>query len=422
MRIFPALLVTSALAAVTTLAVVVVDPPSEPEDPPAAEQAGTQRVRPDPDDPSTWQTSDRVPGEIARPLPEGARRTIAKDRRLRFTAAPGVTVTGWDEKTPRGPVRYYVVRAAWEERGVSVDYAHGGKVKKTAPVSELVRRTPDAVAGINGDFFDIGDTGAPIGLGVDRGTGIWKGNENGWTQAFYFGKEGTPHIKSIGLDVTIRERPELPVLLLNNPQVRHGAIGVYTRRWGLASGYQWTDGQKKDVRIAHVVDGVVVSNGKAGFPSGSKIEGQYLVARGPWASEQLAKLKVGSKAHLEWSMPNDHPMGITGNMIVLKKNRVLTSDDGEMHPRTAVGIDRDRKQVIFLVVEGRQSFSRGYTMEEVALKLRALGAEDGINFDGGGSTTLVAQRKHGLKVINSPSDGQQRYVPNGLEVIYNKPQ
>jgi exopolysaccharide biosynthesis protein len=112
-------------------------------------------------------------------------------------------------------------------------------------------------------------------------------------------------------------------------------------------------------------------------------------------------------------------MAITGNAILLKKRQVLASDDSQMHPRTAVGVDRDRKALIILVVEGRQSFSRGYTMVELARTLKRLGAEDALNLDGGGSTTLAAVRRGTLRVLNSPSDGVQRRVPNGLEVIYN---
>ena len=42
-----------------------------------------------------------------------------------------------------------------------------------------------AVAGINGDFYDIGDTGAPLGLGVDLKRGIVHARKDGWNRAFY---------------------------------------------------------------------------------------------------------------------------------------------------------------------------------------------------------------------------------------------
>ena len=93
-------------------------------------------------------------------------------------------------------------------------------------------------------------------------------------------------------------------------------------------------------------------------------------------------------------------------------------DDRELHPRTAIGIDRDTGQVLMLVVDGRQTFSRGYTMVELANLMTALGAEDALNLDGGGSSTMLALDPTGLGVLNSPSDGFERSVANGLEVTY----
>jgi len=88
--------------------------------------------------------------------------------------------------------------------------------------------------------------------------------------------------------------------------------------------------------------------------------------------------------------------------------------------RTAVGIDEDGNKVFFLTVDGRQSFSRGYTMVELANMMQALGAENALNLDGGGSTTMVGHTDAGqLSVLNSPSDGTQRRVPNGLAVFSN---
>ncbi len=98
---------------------------------------------------------------------------------------------------------------------------------------------------------------------------------------------------------------------------------------------------------------------------------------------------------------------------------ITVVDDREMHPRTAIGIDRETRQLLFLVVDGRQSFSRGYTMVELANRMIDLGADEALNLDGGGSSTMVAKKESGrVSVVNYPSDGQQRYVPNGLEVTY----
>jgi exopolysaccharide biosynthesis protein len=74
------------------------------------------------------------------------------------------------------------------------------------------------------------------------------------------------------------------------------------------------------------------------------------------------------------------------------------------------------------VVDGRQDFSRGLTLVELARLMRRLGAEAALNLDGGGSSTMVAADQAGVVgVRNSPSDGRQRAVPNGLGLTYTAP-
>jgi hypothetical protein len=84
------------------------------------------------------------------------------------------------------------------------------------------------------------------------------------------------------------------------------------------------------------------------------------------------------------------------------------------HPRTAIGMLSDGR-VILLTVDGRQpGYSEGMTLRELTDLLRALGATDAINMDGGGSTTLVIRGE----VVNRPSDAAgERPVANMLLVL-----
>ncbi len=151
----------------------------------------------------------------------------------------------------------------------------------------------------------------------------------------------------------------------------------------------------------------------------AEIDGTLLVGRGEGAKE-LARLRKGTKATVRWWLKNTPRMAITGNKILINDGVVIVVDDREMHPRTAIGIDRDTNQLLLLVVDGRQSFSRGYTMVELANRMIDLGADEALNLDGGGSSTMVAKKKSGqISVVNYPSDGGQRSVPNGLEVTYH---
>jgi hypothetical protein len=94
--------------------------------------------------------------------------------------------------------------------------------------------------------------------------------------------------------------------------------------------------------------------------------------------------------------------------------RTAASFSAARHPRSAVGIDRERRRLILAVVDGRRPWSVGMTLVELATVLIELGAHQALNLDGGGSTTLVV----GNRIVNVPSDAAgERAVGNALLVF-----
>ena len=88
----------------------------------------------------------------------------------------------------------------------------------------------------------------------------------------------------------------------------------------------------------------------------------------------------------------------------------------EPHPRTAIGVTRDRR-LLLIVVDGRQpGYSEGMTTAEVADALLEYGAVDAVNLDGGGSTQLVFAAPE-PRIVNKPSDGKERAVGGNLAVF-----
>jgi len=82
------------------------------------------------------------------------------------------------------------------------------------------------------------------------------------------------------------------------------------------------------------------------------------------------------------------------------------------NPRTVVAYNAD--YVFFIVVDGRSANSIGMDMTELGNFCKnTLGATDGANLDGGGSSTMVV---NGV-LKNVPSDGSQRAVCNGLLMV-----
>ena len=108
-----------------------------------------------------------------------------------------------------------------------------------------------------------------------------------------------------------------------------------------------------------------------------------------------------------------------------------TAADATTAAHTVVGIDRDGKRLIFLVVDGRQpNYSVGMGWHRMAEELLWRGVWNALLLDGGGSSTLVMRDGNGsVNVINRPSDGHdlpigmsiERCVGNALGVVIDPP-
>jgi exopolysaccharide biosynthesis protein len=112
---------------------------------------------------------------------------------------------------------------------------------------------------------------------------------------------------------------------------------------------------------------------------------------------------------------------VAGRPIVLEEGRVRQFGPAR-HPRTAVGVDGPGETLLVLVAEGRMaSRSIGLTLYEVGAWLRHLGAVDGLNLDGGGSSALVIRGSDGTpervnRTVHNPIFGSERVVANHLGV------
>lgn len=117
---------------------------------------------------------------------------------------------------------------------------------------------------------------------------------------------------------------------------------------------------------------------------------------------------------------------VAGSPIVLQGGR-LPPFGPTRHPRTAVGVTEDGRFLYILVAEGRMaSRAIGLTLSEVGAWLKRLGASDGLNLDGGGSTTLVVRAPDGRAVrvnrtVDNPITGSERVVANHLGVRVEAP-
>ena len=119
-----------------------------------------------------------------------------------------------------------------------------------------------------------------------------------------------------------------------------------------------------------------------------------------------------SRWHLD-VFPADQSVkqAISGFAPLLKEGHIIAPASDILHPRTAVGIDENGQQLIFVVVDGRQAgVSEGMSEQELAVFMKSLGCWNALNLDGGGSSVLLMGTNP--RILNSPSVGRSpRPVP-----------
>lgn len=88
------------------------------------------------------------------------------------------------------------------------------------------------------------------------------------------------------------------------------------------------------------------------------------------------------------------------------------------HPRSAI-FTKKNGTIVFLTVDGRsEGNAAGMSIPELAYLAKILGAEDAINLDGGGSTTLWLKGAPENGVLNYPSDNK-RFDHKGERSVSN---
>ena len=117
---------------------------------------------------------------------------------------------------------------------------------------------------------------------------------------------------------------------------------------------------------------------------------------------------------------------VGGHPVLLRGGQVLDLNHSDpkirdRHPRTLGGRTAGG-DLLLLTVDGRQpGHSQGITLVEAQHLLLSLGAVDGINLDGGGSSTFVTACHSGWCVRNRPSDGSERRVTVALALVAAPP-
>lgn len=123
---------------------------------------------------------------------------------------------------------------------------------------------------------------------------------------------------------------------------------------------------------------------------------------------KLRIVKWDSSANWESTLQAANVMN-SGPLLLWQGNR-QPLDTGEFnharHPRTAIAW-LGKKRILFITVDGRNQQAAGMSLYELASITKWLKARNGINMDGGGSTTCWISNQAGNGVVNYPSDNKK---------------
>lgn len=345
--------------------------------------------------------------------------------------APGLDLTTFSRLEEPGWNEGSVLTADLTESTLSLDVQDTGTVTGRAPLPEVMRSGENgerAVAAVNGTFFDINHSDAPIFTSVSR-DGLRTGN--GTPQPSLTVTDGLAAVQKLSATGTLTDADGTTHELagMNTPRLDPDGIGLYTAAWGdytLDRPVGAPDAPAQRIATATVVDGTVTevsgivdSVGSRSIPAGA----QLLLGREAGA-DTIAALQVGDAVDVQVGPSADVDLGIAGSHQILVDGEVADMGDDPLatatHPRTAVGISKDGTELFVLVLDGRSAQSRGMSLFELAELLRDMGAHNAVNLDGGGSSAMAARvaGDDGPKIWNSPSDGTVREVPNAL-VFYS---
>jgi exopolysaccharide biosynthesis protein len=126
-------------------------------------------------------------------------------------------------------------------------------------------------------------------------------------------------------------------------------------------------------------------------------------------------IKKGKLDISKWDQTEDWEKKIEGEDVMVSGPLLIFNKTTEQldsnafvklrHPRAAVAVVKNK--VLLIAVDGRDENSAGMNLYELAKIMKWLGADDGINLDGGGSTTLWIHNQPENGVVNFPSDDKK---------------
>jgi exopolysaccharide biosynthesis protein len=283
------------------------------------------------------------------------------------------------------------------------------------------------VGAINADFYNAG--GVPVGAQIVGGEIVHTPYDT--RSIFAIADDNALYIEVVSLNATVIASNSIAIIDTINAPRTDNALILYNRfkgattgtnEWGVEVMAQYlTDPVVNDtvwLVVTGIDSGMAVGHGNNTIPT----RGVVLSGNGSSATFLREQIAIGDTIATLLEMPplTEELVEMVGGGPRLIRDSIATVEYSDIrHPRTAVGINSDSTKVYFFTVDGRQpNYSMGMSLYELADYMLSWGVKQGVNLDGGGSTTMVVRGQ----VVNSPSDsGGERWVANALLAVNTAP-
>ncbi len=357
-------------------------------------------------------------------------KLFALSSQQRVLLSSGVVLRSVIWQTPAGPVLVHILYVDLTKPGVhlGIVQAHNRLISSGETISKMANRS-GAVAGINGDFFEVGTTDRPIGMEVINGQMM---QSPSMYAVFGITTDDRFTVSHETLNATITAGSASYTLSSINHlvELHQGKLGLITPALGAPISVRGDTVVMLQQDVDSHKELTVLSMQRAGRVLPTLANRYALVGRGAAGAWLLTHLHKGVHVIVnERISPDNNLFQALGGGLVLLKNGARYLDHAlpvlrsaySRNPLTAVGISRDGKHALIVVFDGRYSGqfrSRGVTSSQAASFLLSLGAYQAMMFDGGGSSEMVARfsGQSRVSVVNYPSGGGERPLANGLFV------
>lgn len=343
----------------------------------------------------------------------------------RTEVAPGLVHVRYERLDAQGWQQVNILKATLTPETVRVGYLTPETVAGPgATVTELVDGS-GAIAGVNLDRFDINNSNAAAGWGIQDGEIVKSGNPDA-AASIVIDDAGLGSLADLLLQGTATFGSSSVTLGGVNVYSFSSGVGLYTSQWGAYSRAR-AIGSTPGVEVIVGADDTVTSVSTA-IGSGQLAEGERaLVARASSAEgTALATLKPGDAVTISYAVDAGQidvkEAGGAWHRI-LRDGVVVDPGNPELHPRTMVGFSQDGATAYFVQIDGRTAIARGMTLTEQGQFMKDLGAWNATNADGGGSSQMnVREAGEATSTIaNTPSDGYERRDGDGLGLFLSQP-